>query len=111
MAVRTKRLAAGLTGPASVGKTAYTCPSGETAIVKDVRLYARAGAVSSVKVFALSGAGIFVACFTGPMADQEVRQFQGFLVLLPGDRVVVEATTTDGIAYWVSGTELEGLAD
>lgn len=111
MAVRTKRLAAGLNGTAAVGKTVYTCPAGETTIVKDVRLFARLSAVPTVKVYALSGAGTFVACLNRALADQEAAQFQGFIVLAPGDRILVEASVTDGIAYWVSGTELEGVAD
>jgi hypothetical protein len=89
---------------------AYTCPAGETTILKDIRLYARAGAVSTADV-ALQSGSVFVNVVHEGMTAGQTLSRDPWVVLSPGDRIHVQATNTDGLSYWLSGAELEGLAD
>jgi len=48
--------------------------------------------------------------FDEPLAGESDAVRQGFMVLMPGD--MVRVFTQDAPAtYWLSGAELEGLAD
>lgn len=109
MAVRTKRLAIGDSAPANAEKTIYTAPAGETVIVKDVRTAQVSGAPTRVVVFVQSGTdrgSLIDEAAPGPTA----RLVGGFVVLMPGDQLRV--FSQGGVfSAWVSGAELEGLAD
>jgi hypothetical protein len=111
VAVRTKRLAAGR--KSTTGTTViYTCPAGETAIVKRVTLYNLNASTNNL---------ISVLLTLGAFADTTVWQ-QNFpassgvyldvwWVLGPGGTLGLSQTTAIGTNYLISGTELEGVAD
>jgi hypothetical protein len=107
--VRTATLAHGLSGPASSGKTIYTCPQGRTAIVKDIRVVNRTGGSETPQIYITSG-GIIVTLLNTPIPAQAVGAVQGFVVLEPGEQLHLNAVSTDGFAYHVSGSELDGVA-
>lgn len=106
MTVRTLRLAVGNSGTGSE-VTIYTCPSGKTAIIKDVRCSVPAGSNTRAVVAIRSGASQ-VAFFDVALGVSAIDR-QGFVVLEPGDQVRLFATGAAFIA-WLSGAELDGVA-
>ena len=88
---------------------AYTCPAGETTILKDIRLYAPAGAVTRAFVYVSSGAGN-VSIVERALANAEAFGLEVWVVLQPG-HVIRVAATGNQVSWWLSGAELEGLAD
>lgn len=109
MPVRTARLAAGLSGAGASQKTVYTCPGGVTAIVKDVRLVGRSDPAQPVTLYMVSGP-VLVYLVRASLAANATAAAQGFIVLEPGDHLNIDTPVTDHAAYWVSGTELAGVA-
>ena len=109
MAVHTKRLARGSAGVAGVGVVAYTCPAGMTAIVKDIRLGSTAAGASTYLVGLTSGPTT-VRALSGTVPNGDVVGLQPYLVLAPGDALFIVPGVTNGINYWVSGSELLGVA-
>lgn len=109
MAVRTKRLGKGVAAGAGAGFVAYTCPAGHTAIVKDVRLANVVGVATAVVVAAHSGP-TFVNVFVANINAAQVASFAPYLVLGPGDSLEMSSSVAAGFTYWVSGTELDGVA-
>lgn len=108
MPVRSKRLAA-VTAAAGVGVTVYTAPPGETAIVKDIRLWSAFGPLSRVILSLASGPDAY-AIVDRAFTNLETVERQGFMVLNPGDRLEV-LSLGGALRVWVSGAELEGVAD
>lgn len=110
MAVRTKQLANGVA--TTTLTTIYTCPAGETCIVKEIHFYNPVGGATTALFFrALIGGnarGVFIqsglAANTGSWVDM-------WLVLQAGDQLQVSATPSSAVQFIVSGTELEGVAD
>lgn len=109
MPVRTKRLAVRTSATAGAVHDAYTVPEGETCILKDVRISWLSGTVSRAAVLAASGSASVVLVdapipTTGPVGREL------WVVLQAGDKLQVY--TENGVAlFWLSGTELEGVAD
>lgn len=109
MSVRSARLAFGVSGTANTNNTIYTCPAGKTAVVKDVRVVGRA-AGSTNYLLASSSGPTFTYLVAGALASGAVASTTGFIVLEPGDRLVVNASAVDAIGFHVSGAELDGVA-
>lgn len=109
MSVRSARLAVGLSGPGASQKVIYTCPAGVTALVKDIRVVGRSDPAQTFTVYAVSGPTL-VFLMRGSLAGNQVAAVQGFVVLEPGDQLKVDDPVTDHLAYWVSGSELAGVA-
>lgn len=109
MPVRTKRLVAG--GPSSTGneQTLYTAGTGETVIVKDVWLYAGA-AVSSAVLFLQSSGGARISMYQSSLAVAQIVHIPTWTVLQAGDMIRGFAAGNTWTC-WVSGAELEGVAD
>lgn len=106
--VRTKTLFA---ASATTTLTAvYTCPGGETAILKSLSLAkVAAGAVSMDLTVLRAGVSRVVFREQFPVTSTVVHR-ELYLVLMPED--VLRAQTDTGVAtIWASGTELEGVAD
>lgn len=109
MAVRSKRLF----GPALVSTTniaLYTCPPGETALIKSLSLFNQ-GALAAAIVLHINGTGantIVLSVSVG--AGLSALDVPRFLVLHPGD--VLRGVTSQG-NFTVAGygAELEGVAD
>lgn len=109
MPVRSKRLF----GPVNVGTgnfTVYTCPAGETALLKDITIFNQA-AVTNVVALRLNGntqnqtiEGVTVG------GGGSVVLSGRFIVLHPGDTLRVQATVAS-INITGYGAELEGIAD
>ena len=111
MPVRTQRLGLGVTPGADVAGTAYTCPAGETTILKDWRIGTPGGNTCSRAIVYLSSGGVVVPLFDGALAAFDTRGGTPWVVLHPGDELQVLAATHPGFQYWLSGTELHGVAD
>lgn len=110
MAVRTKRLARGNIGAGGVANVVYVAPAGETVIVKDIRLWVFGAAVSRAQVWVTSGPTV-LRLIDRAMASQEAIGIQPWVVLQAGETISVQSSVSDTLLYWVSGTELEGVAD
>ena len=110
MTVRTARLAAGTTGTASVTVTVYTCPTGKTAIVKTINVSNASGSANSTIVAAQSGAAIVNLAIESLAGGSGLKVIEPYLVMEPGDQLLINSNQTNGIKYWVSGVELEGVA-
>lgn len=109
MAVRSKRL----WGPVAVGTSGgviYTCPAGETALIKNIEGVGSGGLGGSV-TFHLNGNGagnVLHVASLGTGGDVTITDI--FWVLQPGD--FLRAQTSAGTAImWGFGAELEGVAD
>lgn len=110
MAIRTKALGVGSSGTANVTVTMYTCPVGHTAIVKSIWVSNGSGSAASLILAANSGP-VFVNLHVGSLAATSgVVQLEPYLVLEPGDSVVVNCSIANAAKYWVSGQELLGVA-
>lgn len=108
MAVRSARLGTGNSNPSGSDKTIYTCPSGVTALVKDIRVNYASGTVSRGYIRLQSG-GDSVIVIDRAFAAGDTASVQGFMVLEPGDQVLIFASG-GALQVWVSGAELAGLA-
>lgn len=110
MPVRTKRLAAGISGAAGAFGVVYTCPANETTIVKEVML-SNALVVSSRFILnATAGAAAVTVIDMPTSAGQAWRETMWF-VMQPGDTLSVYSAVAAAVRYWISGTQLEGVAD
>lgn len=108
MAVRTKVLAAA--SATTTVTTIYTCPSSETAILKTISASKlAAGAVSMDLSILRSGVSRVVFREQFPVTSTVVNR-EVWIVLMPGDELRA-ATDTGTATLWLSGTELEGVAD
>lgn len=106
--VRTKTLAAttAVVGPATI----YTCPVGETAIVKSIAsAKLAAGGVSMDLSITRAAVNRVVFRRVYPVTST-VAYDELWVVLMPGDELRA-ATDVGQVTLWVSGTELEGVAD
>lgn len=108
MAVRTVTLAAGSTNPVNVEHVVYTCPPGRTAICKDVRIESN-GAVGQAYLLLVRSGPIRVSLIGEALTAGQIRAMQPWVVLEPGDQLRVFANTAS-FSFWISGTELEGVA-
>lgn len=90
----------------------YTVPPGETAIIKSLGV-TNLNASTTVVVFILIDAGAFNQTtferLTLAPAAHAYRDW--WIVLPPGAEVAIQLTEAVGVNFWLSGTELEGVAD
>lgn len=109
MPVRTARLAVGSAGVSGAGVVMYTCPTGKTAIIKDIRVGSTGGAAADFLIGGVSGPAV-VRLLTGNVPAGDVRGLQPWIVLEPGDEIFIVPSVTGALNYWLSGTELDGVA-
>jgi hypothetical protein len=110
MPVRTARLAVGVSGAANATVVMYQCPAGRTAIVKDIRL-TNGGTAGNRTIVAMHSGPTFVNAIDLSMsANQAAAPAAGFIVLEPGDQLVINTGVANSVSYYVSGTELDGVA-
>lgn len=110
MPVRTARLAHGLSTAANVTENVYTCPAGRTAIVKEISVQASGPGDRDWGFFVLSGP-LSVTVANGHFTGGGQAAHSGhFLVLEPGDKLQSYCSIPAGLAFHVSGSELEGVA-
>jgi len=107
-AVRTKTLCA---ETATTTLTSiYTCPNGETAIIKSLTMGKFATGAVNLTITTLRAAtayGLHIEAFSLAAA---VRHLNCWIVLMPGD-VLRAQTDANTATVWASGAELEGVAD
>lgn len=108
MTVRSVRLGEGDSAPAGTPKVIYTCPSGVTAVLKDVRLDTAASSPTRAAV-QLSSGGSWHSIMDGPRSALATPSVTGFIVLQPGQQVRLysEGGTFSCV---LSGAELDGVA-
>jgi hypothetical protein len=110
MAVRTKRLAAGSFNTATVSP--YTVPVDETAILKYLTLHNPSATTAATVTSRVSVSGSQRTWLVVTLAAGEARQFDIWMVLMPTESIqLVSSLAGNNIAYVLSGTELEGVAD
>ena len=110
MAVRTKVLGYGQQAVAGT-YLAYTCPAGETAIVKEALLYrGTTGAAGSVQLrlgaVGLPSTPLWVATLN---AGESIR-LELWTVMVPTNTLSVTVVGNGPVNWWISGTELAGVA-
>jgi hypothetical protein len=109
LAVRSVRLGTGVTTTPNVLHLAYTCPAGRTAIVKDIRCAKNVGGLSTIAIGVRSGPSTIWIINQADVAGSSVFG-QPWVVLEPGDDLVAFSNVANAWAYYISGTELEGVA-
>jgi hypothetical protein len=111
MAVRTKRLASTrLTGTSVVD--IYTTPDGETTILKSVAAQNINGSTATVLVLLMDVEGIGQTTLQRiALGALESVYLDRWIVIPPGGKVSGQLTVAVGVNLWLSGTELEGVAD
>lgn len=111
MAVRTKRLASGRVS-VDTSVVLYTCPAGETCIIKSITLFNVNSSVANVVAILHDlGSNLQTPTWEDTIAARKSFYLERWQVLLPGERLGLKCSVAGGINYLVSGTELEGLAD
>ncbi len=109
MSVRSKRLF----GPivvATAATTLYTCPAGETALLKEI-VGVNTGALSGTINFSVDTGGGPVHFFTQAAGNSSVFSLVGrFMVFHPGD-ILSAVCITNTMRVTGFGAELEGVAD
>jgi hypothetical protein len=109
--VRSKRLAVGFSGAANTEVVVYTVPAGRTTIVKDVR-FANTGSTSVTAYLIAQRPAPPGVILAGPLvlAGAATGGASLWNVLSPGDTLRILCNVTQGVAFWVSGAELDGVA-
>lgn len=88
----------------------YTCPAGVTTICKDWRITG-VGATSTVLIFGVrSGPSPTFIAYAAALANEQLLFGTGFIVLEPGDQLIIFTSVAGAARYWVSGSELAGVA-
>lgn len=111
MAVRTKLLGSGrMTGP--VTHTAYTCPAGETAILKWITVVNINASTTTTVILTMDAAGADKTRYhTFVLEPNQEAHLDLWQVLHPTMELGFQVSAAVGVNYWISGTELEGTAD
>lgn len=89
--------------------TLFTCPAGQTAIVKSIYLTSFAAAAVNVAVWItpLEGASS-TYLVAAPIDPNKLLNWTGWVVLQPGDHLLMNASAS-GVQLWVSGALLDGV--
>lgn len=110
MAVRSKRLAA-VSQAAGASGVVYTVPSGETTLIKSVSIASAGAGSTGVGVYIrVGGAGTYYPIAVEIVATGTAKFINLWAVLQPTDTISVFTATTASTVY-LSGSELEGVAD
>jgi hypothetical protein len=110
MTVRSARLASGIVGPASTLQTVYTTPAGVTTIIKDIRASRGVSGAVFITIGLLSGAQFIGLINRQIDTTENLVALQPWCTLEPGDRIAVQSATAGGFTFFISGTELRGVA-
>lgn len=111
MAVRTKLLASGRLASTST-VVIYTTPADETTIVKRLNIGNASTTDTRIITVGADATGFnqtFFAEFT--VGTRGFIDHDLWLVLPPGFEFTLRSDGTTNINYWLSGTQLEGVAD
>jgi hypothetical protein len=111
MAVRTKQLASGRSTSATPA-VVYTVPAGETAIVKSWNLFNINATTGTLVQILVDTATNNQTVYTEINMAARTRVAElAWLVLPPGAEIAISNSAAVGVNFWISGTELEGVAD
>jgi hypothetical protein len=109
MATRTAKLASAKPGAGSF-TTVATVPSATTYIVKSLLIFQNSGVTADVRAYASDATNVFAYLFFNQSVPSGTRQeWEGFLVLAPGDTLTVFSSQTN-VSFWFSGSKLPGVA-
>lgn len=92
--------------------TVYTVPAGETAIVKSIYVFNLNASTNQFVRYLIDAGAFDKTTFRGfnlPATTGDYTEY--WLVLPPGTELAIDLSTAIGLNYWISGTELEGVAD
>lgn len=109
MATRSARLARGLSGGADVTIVVYECPTGVTTIVKDIRLAKEAVGTAHIAIGMRSGSAI-TWLMNGDVAGPLTVAMDTWVILEPGDELILNNAVANSWNYWISGSRLAGVA-
>jgi len=111
MAVRTKLLASGRS-TSSTSAVIYTVPADETAIIKSILLCnINASTTTTIALAVDTAANDKTLAWEEGLIARKSLLIEPYLVLQPGMELALSNSASVGVNYWVSGTELEGVAD
>lgn len=111
MAVRTKQLASGRS-TSSTATVVYTVPAGETAIVKAIDICNINGTTATEVVIACDAGAFNVTAYARiGLSALGFQHLERWLVLPPDAEISIHNSAAVNVNYWISGTELEGVAD
>ena len=95
---------------AGVSTTAFTCPANTTFVWKSAGIF-NTGLVADTVVLAVvtAAGGVYYLKYVATLASLTAFEWNGWLVLLPADRIVV--SSSGGItSFLLSGAKLPGVA-
>lgn len=111
MPVRTKLLASGRLTTSSL-VLVYTVPTGETTIVKRLVLANLSTSASALVTVAMDATGFDRTMWLeDTLQSRKTINMETWQVLAPGFEIALQGPGTPAVNYWISGTELEGVAD
>lgn len=109
MTTRTSVLAQ-FKSPDSNSIAAFTCPAGETVIVKSAQIWNASGASLSAHLYLLEAlSGVESHLFDGTLLSSTGSDWAGWRVLKPTDRIYFQPGGAL-LHLWISGTRLIGVA-
>lgn len=110
MAVRTKRLFGPITVTAATA-VVYTCPAGETAIIKNLSFADQGAASPTIRLY-INGTGVAARIASAPIQSGQWNLADSlFIVLSDGDELYMSANVASNTTVCGFGAELEGVAD
>lgn len=109
MTVRSARLATGTSGAAGANVVVYTTPANVTTIIKDIRCARNTGGTQPLNVGVKSGPPT-IWLINNPAPTGDVVAIQPWTVLEPGDQITVLTQNAGAWSFYISGTELDGVA-
>ena len=109
MPTRTAALAQ-LISPSNASIAAFTCPAGETVIVKSATLFnSTGGALAGILYLLAVSTDVQSMLVSQSILSAGFAEWSGWRVMKPGDRVYFQPGGA-GLHLWVSGTRLIGVA-
>lgn len=108
MSVHTARLAVGQVNTLGSFQTVYTSPANVTTIVKDLRTN-NAGTVTTFLIWAVTSGAQQVRLLLASLNAGDPQSAQPYVVLKPGDALQI-FTSAAPVAFWASGSKLDGVA-
>lgn len=111
MAVRTKLLTSGRQ-TSSTASTIYTVPASETCILKSIVLCnINASTTTTIALSVDTASNDKTLFWEEGMMARKTLVIEPYLVLPPGFEIALSNSASVGVNYWLSGSELEGVAD
>jgi len=106
--IRSKRLSTGYETVAGQYRLLSVGPN-STILIKSILVFNAAGVASTIQVW-LNAASWIIPLIKQPFTDQSTFEWNGWIAMQDTDQLRIDFDV-NGVAWWVSGTLLEGSYD